>query len=78
MLASTEKCFLPLLAVILVAFPVLAQDETPKAVSNQNRSGDLPFSPSVGTEVESVDTATGHLSVRVPFVLTCPLFPFTR
>ena len=56
------------LALFLLALAALAQDETPKEVNNQNRSGDLPFSSSVGTEVESVDISTGHLSVRMPFV----------
>jgi RHS repeat-associated protein len=66
--AFIKRSFLALLLVILLASSVLAQDETPKTVNNQNRSGDLPFSSSVGTGVESVDIATGHLSIRIPFV----------
>src|SRR5882672_1004679 len=65
---TMKSGFLACLALILMAPFVIAQDETPKAVSDQNRSGDLPFSTAVGTDVESVDVATGHLSVRIPFL----------
>src|SRR6266850_4483988 len=43
-----------------------AQDETPIAVTNQNRSGDLPFSMSVGTDIERVDPSSGNLIVTLP------------
>ncbi len=70
MSAIIKGSFLACFVLTLLSLRVLAQspDETPKEVNNQNRSGDLPFSTSVGTEVESVDAATGHLSVRIPFV----------
>src|SRR5258708_11248768 len=44
-----------------------AQDETPTTVTVQNRSGDLPFSSSIGTDVEHVDVASGNLIVHIPF-----------
>jgi RHS repeat-associated protein len=56
------------LALVLMAISALAQDETPKEVNDQNRSGDLPFSASIGNDVERVDIATGHLSISIPFV----------
>jgi len=43
-----------------------AQDETPTAVTDQNRSGDLPFSTSLGSHVEHVVLATGDLVVNIP------------
>ncbi|HSA92122.1 MAG TPA: hypothetical protein VLE48_03855, partial [Terriglobales bacterium] len=55
------------LAMILLP-AAQGQDETPKTVTNQNRSGDLPFSTSIGTDVESVDIGSGGLSVRIPIV----------
>src|SRR5689334_7797494 len=45
-----------------------AQDETPTAVTVQNRTGDLPFSQTVGTGVEHVDIGSGNLIVEVPIV----------
>ena len=55
------------IAAILVLGPGLfAQDETPTKVNVQNRAGDLPFSTSVGTEVEHVDLASGDLVVHIP------------
>ena len=45
---------------------LLAQDETPTAVTVQNRSGDLPFSSSVGSGVEHVDLMSGNLTVDIP------------
>src|SRR5258708_5991618 len=68
MLAIMKRGLLSCLALALFPLLAIAQDETPKAVNNQNRSGDLPFSASVGTDVESVDIATGHLSIRIPFL----------
>src|SRR5882672_9033312 len=68
MLTTIKSSLLAILVLVLMAPLVLAQDETPKEVNDQNRSGDLPFSTSVGTDIESVDVATGHLSVRIPFL----------
>src|SRR5882672_291930 len=71
MLTTIKSSLLAILVLVLMAPLVLAQDETPKEVNDQNRSGDLPFSTSVGTDIESVDVATGHLSVRIP-ILSLP------
>jgi RHS repeat-associated protein len=43
-------------------------DEIPTRVTDQNRTGDLPFSATVGTDIESVDIATGALHVRIPIL----------
>ena len=47
-----------------------AQDETPTSVTVQNRTGDLPFSQTVGTGVEHVDIGSGNLIVDFPIVST--------
>src|SRR5437667_11968325 len=44
-----------------------AQDETPTTITVQNRSGDLPFSSSIGTDIEHVDVASGNLIIHIPF-----------
>ena len=44
----------------------LAQNEIPAKVTNQNRTGDLPFSTTVGTAIEHVDVATASLNVELP------------
>ena len=61
----TCSFFVPLLALSISA---RAQDEIPTKVNNQNRTGDLPFSTSVGTDIERVDIAIGNLIVRIPLV----------
>jgi RHS repeat-associated protein len=53
--------FMSLCAAICVA-----QDEVPTRITNQNRIGDLPYSTSIGTEIEHVDMATGALNVNIP------------
>src|SRR5712672_3658741 len=68
MRSTVKGSFLASLALVLMAPLALAQDETPKEVNDQNRSGDLPFSASIGNDVERVDIATGHLSISIPFV----------
>lgn len=45
----------------------VAQDETPTKVTDQNRSGDLPFSTSIGTQIEHVDVASAALNITIPF-----------
>ena len=45
-----------------------AQDETPTAVTVQNRTGDLPFSQTVGTGAEHVDIGSGNLIIDVPII----------
>jgi RHS repeat-associated protein len=51
---------------ILLSTALLAQDETPTRVTNQNRMGELPYSTSIGTDIEHVDLATGALNVTIP------------
>lgn len=46
----------------------VGQDVVPTKVNDQNRTGDLPFSTSIGTDVESVDVASGNLRIRIPIV----------
>jgi hypothetical protein len=41
-------------------------DEFPSRVTIQNRTGDLPFSTSIGTDVEHIDVASGNLVVNIP------------
>jgi YD repeat-containing protein len=50
--------------------PVLAQtpDPIPTAVTPQNNTGDLPYSTTIGTDVEHVELASGNLIVTIPFV----------
>src|SRR6476660_9372178 len=48
-----------------------AHDETPTAVTVQNRTGDLHFSPTVGTGVEHADIGSGNLIMDVP-ILSLP------
>src|SRR5437867_8079670 len=55
-------------AIILVPSLLFSQDETPTAVSVQNRTGELPFSQTVGTGAEHVDIGSGNLIVDVPIV----------
>ncbi|MGH9509004.1 MAG: hypothetical protein ACRD2M_03635, partial [Terriglobales bacterium] len=64
---TTTRVFsLVLVLLAPLAAPLAAQDETPTKVTNQNRTGPLPFSTSIGTDVESVDLTSGSLSVRIP------------
>ncbi len=60
-----------ILAISLLAFLAasssFAQDEMPTRVTDQNRSGDLPFSATVGTDLEHVVIAGGNLTVNIPF-----------
>ncbi len=45
---------------------VAAQDETPTLITSQNRSGDLPFTTTIGSGVESVDVVSGNIKIRIP------------
>ncbi len=47
-----------------------AQTEVPTRVTDQNRTGDLPFSTSVGTSIEHVDATTGALNITLPMIKT--------
>src|SRR6476620_8261434 len=62
------KMILPICAIILVPGMLFSQDETPTQVTVQNRTGDLPFSQTVGTGVEHVDIGSGNLIVDVPII----------
>jgi RHS repeat-associated protein len=55
-----------LLFVTLSVYPAKAQDEVPSVVTDQNRSGDLPFSSVVGSSVEHVLINSGNLVVNIP------------
>jgi hypothetical protein len=45
-----------------------AQGEIPTRVNAQNRTGLLPFSTQIGTDIEKVDVVTGNLNVNIPIV----------
>jgi RHS repeat-associated protein len=47
---------------------LLAQDTIPTAVTPMNNTGDLPYSTTIGTDIEHVDLASGNLIVTIPFV----------
>src|SRR6476646_5778541 len=68
-----DKTFFLLLLLFGCASLAFAQahDETPTAVTVQNRTGDLPFSQTVGTGMEHVDIGSGNLIVNVP-ILSLP------
>src|SRR6266446_224935 len=59
-----------LLFTIVTTCPAKAQDEAPSVVTDQNRSGDLPFSSVVGTNLEHVVVASGDLVVNIPIIHT--------
>jgi len=53
----------------VLSVPLLqAQDETPTRITEQNRSGDLPFAGTVGTDYERVQIANGNLVVNIPII----------
>ena len=62
------KAILLIGSVILAPCKLFSQDETPTQVTVQNRTGDLPFSQTVGTGVEHVDIGSGNLIVDVPII----------
>jgi len=55
-------------AVACAVISARAQDVIPTKVNDQNRTGGLPFSTSIGTDVESVDVAGDNLRVHIPIV----------
>src|SRR5947209_1892915 len=57
-------------SLFLFAVCSFAQDEIPTRISAQNRSGDLPFSVTVGTDIEHVDATSGDLMVTLPILVT--------
>src|SRR4051812_12368448 len=61
-----QKTLAVIVLACLVAVFRLYADETPTKVTAQNRTGDLPFSASLGTDIEHVDIAGGHLVIRIP------------
>jgi hypothetical protein len=62
------RAFLLTTAILFAALYASAQDETPTAVTGQNRTGDLPFSQTIGTGVEHVDIGSGNLIVDIPII----------
>src|SRR5262249_51253736 len=63
-----KSLVLCLTAIVLLVFavPTFGQDEAPTSVTVQNRSGDLPFSTSIGTDIEHVDVSSGNLIIHIP------------
>jgi hypothetical protein len=59
------------IAMTMFVATALAQYETPTAVTDQNRTGPLPYSTSIGSDVEEVDIASGNLAVTIP-ILSLP------
>ena len=59
---------LVLLFVSLGSLLAIAQDDIPTKVTDQNRSGEMPFSTSIGTQIEHVDVGSAALNIVVPIV----------
>src|SRR5215472_8232658 len=57
-----------LIFLVVGAFSLYAQDVVPTGVTDQNRTGDLPFSSTVGTSLEHVVIGSGDLVVNIPIV----------
>jgi RHS repeat-associated protein len=57
-----------LLFIAFSAYSAKAQDEIPSAVTDQNRSGDLPFSSVIGSATEHVLINSGNLVVNIPII----------
>lgn len=57
--------FCPVVVWCLIGI-AFAQDEVPTKVSDQNRTGDIPYSSSVSGPVDRVDLSTGNLIVEIP------------
>lgn len=53
-------------AISLYGSASAAQDVVPTQVTDQNRSGDLPFSSAVGSDLERVVISTENLVVNIP------------
>jgi hypothetical protein len=53
-------------SILLFSVIAFAQNEIPTRITNQNRVGDLPYSTSIGTDIEHVDMATGALNINIP------------
>lgn len=64
------KSFLLLFALlgVLIATSANCQDIAPTKITDQNATGNIPFSGSIGTEIEHVDLATGNLIVNIPII----------
>jgi hypothetical protein len=54
---------------MLTPSSALSQDEIPTKVTNQNRTGSLPFSTSIGMDIEQVDFGSGNLILHVPIAM---------
>jgi RHS repeat-associated protein len=56
------------LLAVLAGRPLSAQDEVPTQVTAQNRSGDLPFSVTIGADIEKLDMIGGTPLLRLPIL----------
>ena len=55
-----------LASIFLFSVIAFAQDEVPTRITNQNHIGDLPYSTTIGTDIEHVDMSTGALNINIP------------
>lgn len=46
---------------------LFSQDTIPTAVTPMNNTGDLPYSTTIGTDIEHIDLSSGNLIVTIPF-----------
>src|SRR5947208_773913 len=64
-----QKLLTLLLAFLAFAVAVSSDAQiNPSTISDQNRTGDLPFSATLGTDIEHVDLASGNLVVKIPVI----------
>ena len=54
--------------VVLVGISQAQTGDIATRVTDQNRTGDLPFSTSIGSSVEHVDLGTGALNIKIPLI----------
>src|SRR5690349_6735190 len=64
---SIRQFMLVVAALLSAQMLMWAQNEIPTKVTPQNRTGELPFSTTIGSEVERVDVLTGNLMLNIPF-----------
>jgi RHS repeat-associated protein len=63
---SMRICRIAALFSLIVLVQLAVAQEVPTQVTDQNRTGDLPFSSSIGTGIEHVDLLTGGLHINLP------------
>src|SRR2546430_6778598 len=69
---KVRSLILPVFAVVLLISTralFCQTEEIPTRITDQNRTGDLPFSATIGSDIENVDIATGALHIRIPILL---------